>query len=68
MSEIIMTPQSEQPLPSKLYIIDDQGKEITVPVEDAWLYGPDSLKGNTTILDMADLPKDQWREQGDNDE
>ena len=67
MSELLL-PGASYPPAEKFYIIDDRGREVEIRVEDFWMYGPDAWTGDTTYVDLANLPKEEWRKQGENDE
>lgn len=67
MSELII-PGANKPLTEVFYIVDGSGRETEVSTEDFWMYGPDAWSGDTTYVDMANLPKQEWQQQGDDNE
>ena len=67
MSELII-PENDTPPPKVFYAVDDKGREIEIATQDFWMFGPDAWSGDTTYLDMTNLPKQEWEQQGDNDE
>lgn len=67
MSELII-PGAGSPPPEVFYIVDGRGNEVEVATEDFWTLGPDAWDGQTTYLDSTNLPKQEWEQQGDNDD
>jgi len=67
MSELII-PGAGSPPSEVFYVVDDRGRETEVATKDFWMLGPDAWSGDTTYVDMAELPKQEWEQQGDNNE